>query len=428
MNGKVEIKQFLSFVKHKQQDTLGIYTLEEFRAVLKHERARADRDGSDFSLVVFEVGGVNGNIIDTGGMVRALGERIRSIDEIGWIDEKSIGVLLPSTNLEGGWIFAVDFEKNYSAKQLLPPFTVYSYPRQWYENGGGKHYPRSSMSSKPQHVNSSFNQRSKIDTGKFAFTKAQTEQDSRQVKEVLKSILAKKLPVWKRVMDIVGSIAGIILFSPLLLLTCVYIKIVSPGPVLFKQKRVGYKGELFTFLKFRTMKIDNDHGEHKNHLKSLINSDVPMEKLDSGRDPRIIPGGKVIRKACLDEFPQLINVLRGEMSLVGPRPCIPYEAQEYLCWHTHRFDIVPGITGLWQVSGKNKLTFKQMIRLDISYANNMSIWLDLKILLLTGPVVIGLVLEAVLKRLREKRMAESQAVLANPMTICQALEIFAEKL
>ncbi len=414
-------------MKHKQQDTLGIYTLEEFRAVLKHERDRADRDGSEFSLVVFEVGGVDGNIIDTRGMVRALGERIRSIDEVGWIDEKSIGVLLPTTNLEGGWIFAVDFEKNYSAKQLPPPFTVYSYPRHWYENGNSKNHLRSSMSLKPQKINSSSNRRSKIDVRSLSFVMPKTEQDSRLFKRVLKSIFAKKLPLWKRVMDIVGSIAGLILFSPLFLLTFVYIKIVSPGPVLFKHKRVGFKGELFTFLKFRTMKISNDSSSHKKHLKSLIHSDVPMEKLDSGRDTRIIPGGKVIRKACLDEFPQLINVLRGEMSLVGPRPCIPYEAQEYLRWHTHRFDIVPGITGLWQVSGKNKLTFKQMIRLDISYANNISIWLDLKILLLTGPVVIGLVLEAVLKRLREKRIAESQAVLPNPMTICQALEIFAEK-
>ena len=109
MNGKVEIKQFLPFMKHKQQDTSGINSVPEFKAILKHERARVDRDGSEFSLVVLEVGGVDGNIIDTRGLVRALGERIRSIDEVGWVDEESIGVLLPSTNLEGGWIFAVNF-------------------------------------------------------------------------------------------------------------------------------------------------------------------------------------------------------------------------------------------------------------------------------------------------------------------------------
>ena len=138
-----------------------------------------------------------------------------------------------------------------------------------------------------------------------------------------------------------------------------------------------------------------------------------MEKLDRDRDPRIIPGGRVLRKACLDELPQLFNVLRGEMSLVGPRPCIPYEAEEYLRWHTHRFDILPGMTGLWQVSGKNKLSFEQMIRLDIAYTNRMSPMQDLKILLLTLPTVIGLVLEAGVKKLRGKAFASQRNTFAG---------------
>ena len=123
-----------------------------------------------------------------------------------------------------------------------------------------------------------------------------------------------------------------------------------------------------------------------------------MEKLDEAGDARIIPGGRMIRRACIDEFPQLLNVLRGEMSLVGPRPCLPYEAEEYLRWHTYRFDVLPGMTGAWQVSGKNKLTFKQMIRLDIRYCNSMSLWLDLKVLLLTGPTILGMIAESVAKR------------------------------
>jgi lipopolysaccharide/colanic/teichoic acid biosynthesis glycosyltransferase len=135
---------------------------------------------------------------------------------------------------------------------------------------------------------------------------------------------------------------------------------------------------------------------------------MPMEKLDTTSDPRIITGGKVLRKTCIDELPQLFNVLRGEMSLVGPRPCIPYEAEEYLRWHTHRFDILPGMTGLWQVSGKNRLSFEQMIRLDISYAKTMSFLFDLKILLLTLPTIIGLVSEAVVRNIGNKQLEPSK--------------------
>ena len=154
-----------------------------------------------------------------------------------------------------------------------------------------------------------------------------------------------------------------------------------------------------------------------------------MEKLDNKKDPRIIFGGKIIRKACIDELPQLINVLRGEMSLVGPRPCIPYEAEEYLRWHTNRFNILPGCTGLWQVSGKNRLTFKQMIRLDISYANNMSFRNDIKILLRTAPAVIGYMLEAVFRKLkRSKSNGHCPAKSVNEhLKVCQVLEIFAER-
>jgi lipopolysaccharide/colanic/teichoic acid biosynthesis glycosyltransferase len=148
------------------------------------------------------------------------------------------------------------------------------------------------------------------------------------------------------------------------------------------------------------MRADNDSGCHEAHLKELIRSDRPMEKLDTGRDPRIIPGGRVLRKMCIDELPQLVNVLRGEMSLVGPRPCLPYEAEDYLRWHSHRFDVLPGLTGLWQVSGKNRLSFKQMIRLDIAYCQRMSPWLDLTIMLRTVPTIAGLFFEGLANRLR----------------------------
>ena len=196
-----------------------------------------------------------------------------------------------------------------------------------------------------------------------------------------------------------GSFFGLLVLSPILIATAALIKIVSPGPVFFKQERVGRSGKIFTLFKFRTMKVNNDAGVHRAYLKELINGDSdeekPMVKLEDKN--RIIPFGKIIRSTCIDELPQLINVFIGDMSLIGPRPCIPYEAREYLRWHERRFDIIPGMTGLWQVSGKNNTTFKEMIRLDIKYAAERSLWLDLFILFKTPLVVISQILGSIQK-------------------------------
>jgi hypothetical protein len=141
------------------------------------------------------------------------------------------------------------------------------------------------------------------------------------------------------------------------------------------------------------MFVDADTATHQGHLHQLMNSNTPMIKMDSRGDPRIIPFGLLLRASGLDELPQLINVLRGEMSLVGPRPCLPYEYDKYLPWQKERFGTVPGLTGLWQVSGKNKTTFVEMIQLDIKYAKNKTLWWDLKIILMTVPALIIQMLE-----------------------------------
>jgi lipopolysaccharide/colanic/teichoic acid biosynthesis glycosyltransferase len=141
------------------------------------------------------------------------------------------------------------------------------------------------------------------------------------------------------------------------------------------------------------MFVDADTTMHQGHLHHLMNSNTPMMKMDSRGDPRIIPFGLFLRASGLDELPQLINVLRGEMSLVGPRPCLPYEYEKYLPWQKERFATVPGLTGFWQVSGKNKTTFVEMIQLDIKYAKNKTLWWDLKIILMTIPALIIQMLE-----------------------------------
>lgn len=210
----------------------------------------------------------------------------------------------------------------------------------------------------------------------------------------LEPFFASRVPRWKRGMDIVGSVVGLVLFSPIFLLTVILIKAISPGPVFFKQERVGHGGKLFFCWKFRTMKIDADSSVHEKHVRNLINGKASkgdeklLVKLDSHDDSRIIPFGGILRISGLDELPQLINVLRGEMSLVGPRPCLAYEAQEYLPWQRQRFDAVPGLTGLWQVSGKNKTTFTEMVRLDIAYEREKSFLLDIKLLFKTLPAIV----------------------------------------
>jgi lipopolysaccharide/colanic/teichoic acid biosynthesis glycosyltransferase len=163
----------------------------------------------------------------------------------------------------------------------------------------------------------------------------------------------------------------------------------SNGPVLFRQKRVGYRGREFVCFKFRTMRVDAESDSHRRHTQELIRSQSPMVKLDARRDPRLIPFGSILRVSGLDELPQLLNVVRGEMSLVGPRPCIPYECEAYEPWHWQRFNAAPGLTGLWQVSGKNRTTFDQMVRLDIEYSQRRSLWMDLAIMLKTVPALWG---------------------------------------
>ncbi len=142
-------------------------------------------------------------------------------------------------------------------------------------------------------------------------------------------------------------------------------------------------------LKFRTMKTDAETQSHQQHTQHLIKSQQPMVKLDQHKDPRLIPLARLLRASGLDELPQILNVLRGEMSLVGPRPCLPYEYELYQSWHRHRLDAVPGLTGLWQVSGKNRTTFDEMVRLDIEYSKRLNIWLDLKIILKTLTALWG---------------------------------------
>jgi exopolysaccharide biosynthesis polyprenyl glycosylphosphotransferase len=194
----------------------------------------------------------------------------------------------------------------------------------------------------------------------------------------------------KRAFDIIVAALLLALLSPLMLLTIVLIKIESRGSVIFRQRRVGENGRPFTMLKFRSMQASADPNVHKSYVTSLIERNIGPEPGGSGAgslkmkdDPRITRVGRVIRKTSIDELPQLVNVLRGEMSLVGPRPPLPYEVELYKEWHKRRLEAPPGVTGWWQVKGRNRVAFDEMVRMDIYYIDNASFWFDLRILLLT---------------------------------------------
>jgi exopolysaccharide biosynthesis polyprenyl glycosylphosphotransferase len=199
----------------------------------------------------------------------------------------------------------------------------------------------------------------------------------------------------KRTSDIVISALALIVTAPLWLVVAILIKRDSRGPVFFRQERVGMDGRVFLCLKFRTMLADADDSVHRKAYKQNIAGETTANAGDDERpvygkvanDTRITRVGRWLRRSSLDELPQLINVLRGDMSIVGPRPPIPYEVHEYDVWHRKRLDMKPGITGLWQVSGRNRLTFEQMVKVDLFYIENWSIWLDLKIILLTIPAL-----------------------------------------
>jgi lipopolysaccharide/colanic/teichoic acid biosynthesis glycosyltransferase len=192
---------------------------------------------------------------------------------------------------------------------------------------------------------------------------------------------------------------------------------VSEGPILFKQERIGRNGQKFLCFKFRTMHVGAQSVSHEGHLRRLIQSDAPMTKMDMRGDSRIIPLGVFLRASGLDELPQLINVVRGEMSIVGPRPCLPYEFEHYLPWQRERCNATPGLTGLWQVSGKNKTTFSEMIRLDINYARRCNLLLDLEIIFKTVPVLLAQMLDTSKRKTAPKTIpVDSETIFSTHAT------------
>jgi lipopolysaccharide/colanic/teichoic acid biosynthesis glycosyltransferase len=313
--------------------------LKRFNIEIEREMALSRRGGYCFCVMLVELKNKN----NTSKVENKIKKRIRSYDLCERFDDGMIGVILKR----------IENDKAFTMQKVM------------------------------QSINPEMDVRCYVYPNK--------DKSQKSVEEI-KFYIRDKMPLSKRVVDVIMASLILTVFLPLGVLIVLLIKISSPGPIFFKQERIGIFQEKFMMYKFRTMKYKNNDEDHVRYLKKIINDSKKnekelkdMKKMDDYE--RIYPFGRFLRKYCLDEIPQLYNVLKGDMSIVGPRPPIDYEVEEYEEWYKERFDSYPGLTGLWQVSGKNRLDFEKMIKLDIAYKKNYKLCNDFRIMLKT-PVVI----------------------------------------
>jgi len=345
---------------------------EYFHRTICLERKRAERSGKPFLLMLLDLGAdlqteKANKVISS--VLPALALSTRDTDVAGWYkQDQVVGIMFTeiAPDLKKSILATILMRVSGSLKDCLTleqfsqiGITFHLFPEDWEE-----------------HIT------------------PQDPKESVMYPDLKQEVVRKRWSrMLKRAMDIAGSLFAIILFSPVFLAIAIAVKLGSKGPVFFKQQRVGEYGSRFTFLKFRSMYVNNSAEKHKEYVKKLIAGQA--EKKEGGSfkltdDPRITPVGKWIRRTSLDELPQFFNVLGGDMSLVGPRPPLPYEVEAYDVWHRRRLlEARPGITGLWQVNGRCRTKFDEMVRLDLQYARKQSLLLDVKILLRTPAAVLS---------------------------------------
>ncbi len=336
----------------------------EFIERLNLEKRRADRSRAPLSLVVIKFardGSLDGD--DLQEIAVDLSRHKRETDAMGYLDEGVVAFLLPYSKSDAAEVFSKLILSRIDTPAATVDFATYMDAR--FE--GLLQESRAS--------------------GELARAFANTSNRGKAALAI------------KRGMDLIGAFMLVIVCAPLMIIVAVAVKLSSSGPVFFRQTRVGRGGVPFEFYKFRSMRVGADDRVHREYVTKLISgqheeinegdAQSPIYKLRS--DSRITPVGRIIRRTSIDELPQLFNVIKGDMSLVGPRPPIPYEAEQYQPWHMRRLQVVrPGITGLWQVEGRSKTSFDDMVRLDLRYIRTWSLWLDMKILLKTVVVVVRL--------------------------------------
>ena len=386
-------KRFKRVVQAKDKYLLSsLRSRSEMQTILTYQRSLADRHGQEFSLVVFSQQRPQASGEELGRLADVVLRRCRSTDEVGWFEEDQIGAILPCTPIDGAWKFADGVCKIMAKTSTVPVCTVYAYPSDQFPREGRDKRQRRSSNVAPDSdalsVGSSLSDADTRNSTLVATLVASTAQPkiapSRPV-ERMETLFLSPLPRWKRASDIAGSLVGLVVASPILLVTAIAIKLTSKGPVIFKQQRAGLGGRPFTMYKFRSMCVDAE--DQKKDLLRYNERTGPAFKMT--KDPRIEGVGCLLRKASLDELPQLFNVFKGDMSLVGPRPLPIDEASKHEQWQERRLHITPGVTCLWQVHARHDKSFDRWARLDIQYATKQSPLLDLKILLMTLPAVLS---------------------------------------
>ena len=398
----------------------GWYLLKDFQILLNREKNRSSRNGLPLTYVVIQISDLDQhevNFTDEDyfafykNLISIITKNARNSDLKTLLSMDKVGLLLVDTSLEGAKAFVnkilekiSDFYRSQTRmsgdrfikniKISLNSLHIVGTERisenRSIQLGAGvnpKNIPND-KSDLQQRISLPAEGLQVLPAGNGSLSLSSAES----VSEDILSGLKFDYPFFKRLLDIFGSVGAIILFMPLMLLIAGFVKLTSRGPIFFKQERIGYLGRPFIFRKFRTMTVNSDESIHKEYVTKLIQGknqeinhgtdDQPLYKIIN--DPRITPLGQILRKTSLDELPQFFNVLKGEMSLVGPRPPIPYEIVHYQNWHLRRvLDVKPGITGLWQVSGRSITTFNEMVRLDLQYTQHQSFSLDLRIILKT---------------------------------------------
>jgi lipopolysaccharide/colanic/teichoic acid biosynthesis glycosyltransferase len=344
-----------------------LQSVDKMRELLYRERVRANRSGQPVALLALVLPGAGRQEATLRHLERVLRRRLRCTDEAGWLREGCVGLILPGTSAEGALTLADDICRSFPEHLPPPVCAVHAYPC----DSGLPRPGRSGVAG------------ADAERGEPSRNGAAQHPRERQA-QPLESFFEQAMPPWKRCLDIAGGLTGLVVLLPLLLAVGVTIKLTSRGPVLYGQQRSGKGGRPFTMYKFRTMAVDAE--ARKKDLLALNEQDGPAFKIR--KDPRVTMIGRFLRATSIDELPQLWNVLRGEMSLVGPRPLPCTETAACDRWHRQRLDVTPGLTCIWQICGRSQVTFDQWVRMDIHYIRRRTLFHDVMILLKTIPVVL----------------------------------------
>lgn len=383
------VGRFLSLFRRSSKPRLGeVLDENEFQYEIKKERSRVDRRNGEGEFALVFVDWLKARPKNIDSLLIGFSERLRITDSVGWKD-KRVTLLLPETDREGAARVANEVAKVALLHEQRVDTKILIYP--WDDsiaNGASEFeekYVSRSQSSKDDDDRdgggSAVSHPEKaVDSGYEESPASELESEG----ETAMFSMCRPTPLWKRLTDIACSSAGLFLLSPLLLVSAVAIKLSSPGPVFFLQKREGKDGKVFNIVKFRTMSADAE--AQKDALRHRSEQDGPAFKL--ANDPRITKVGRYLRKTCIDELPQLFNVFTGQMSMVGPRPLPVGESVKCRIWHRKRLEVLPGITCIWQVDGGRNIKFDEWMRMDMEYLRRRSFTYDLQLIFRTAKVAI----------------------------------------